>query len=532
LVPLYQLVLITIQALPEPLAAIDAVDDILGSIFRYRVPSLAAEAFTEFWRFTVAPLSIPQSGWSKGVLRALRSVGLFRNEDAVPAVAALAPAFDINLSPRTPVSTSHSIPTALLNHEGLSHILSPPRPRKVFGNFPIIPSSPVSPTVRRQRRPSSSSSAITPRTPLSAIQLCGSPSKRRRLNSEGKENKTLGNGALVSVAERIAEILEANGNLKKRKLDLEEESNADTPLKDSTTTLPKRLKGRMKPKTTKSNAGSRLSKIGSPSLSTNSACSNESEAERRWVVDTLTLSTVPFPSTEVEQPEYAADIPRRKREDGMIGSSSKPRPVPARGASQQRGDHANSLDSQEMPLPKIDFTRIRRPIKRSVSTPEAMWNVVSIGKRKRLESDVDNDQGKDLYDLRKMRPVPALHISHLAVKRHCSNLAPARRACSMLEPRESLDSDTTLVCSSDDNPQVSPRRWLLSEMQKKTSASYDKKSAMFDTLEEHPFDDSSSSDTAASSSTSSEEDSPTKEVVSRKTQKLGSFSQTFYRNKI
>ncbi len=379
----------------------------------------------------------------------------------------------------------------------------------------------------------SSSSAVTPRTPLSAIQLCGSASKRRRLNSEGKENKALGKGPLVSVAERIAEILETNGNLKKRKLDLEEESNTDdAPLKDSTTALPKRLKGRMKPKMTKSNAVSKLSKIGSPSPSTNSACSNESEVERRWVVDTVTLSAVPFPSTEVEQPEYAADIPRRKREDGMFGSSSKPRPILARDVPQQRRDHTNSLDSQEVSLPKIDFTRIRRPIKRSVSTPEAMLNVVSIGKRKRLESDVDNDQ--DLYDLRKRRPVPALQISHLAVKRHCSNLAPARRAWSMLEPQERLDSDTTLVCSSDDNPQVTPRRWLLSEMQKKTTVSYGKKSAMLDTPEEHhASDDSFSSDTAASSSaSSSEEDSPTKGVVSRKMQKLGSFSQSFYRNKI
>ncbi len=109
----------------------------------------------------------------------------------------------------------------------------------------------------------SSSSAVTPRAPLSAIQLCESPSKRGSLNSDGKENKASGNGPLVSVAERIAEILETNW--KKRKLDMEEESNAhDTPLKDS---IPlKRLKGRMKPKMMKSNTVSRLSKIRSQRL--------------------------------------------------------------------------------------------------------------------------------------------------------------------------------------------------------------------------------------------------------------------------
>ncbi len=40
------------------------------------VLSLAAEAFTEFWRLTVAPLSVPHTGWPKGVVHALRSVGL------------------------------------------------------------------------------------------------------------------------------------------------------------------------------------------------------------------------------------------------------------------------------------------------------------------------------------------------------------------------------------------------------------------------------------------------------------------------
>ncbi len=52
----------------------------------------------------------------------------------------------------------------------------------------------------------------------------------------------------------------------------------------------------------------------------------------------------------------------------------------------------DSLDSQEVPLPNIDFD-----LNPSANyTPEAMLNVMSIGKRKRLESDVDNDQ--DLYN--------------------------------------------------------------------------------------------------------------------------------------
>lgn len=488
----------------------------MGSIFHYRVPSLAAESFTEFWKLSFATLSVPET-WPKGIAHALRSVGLLQKEEIKPAASALAPAFDIALAPHTPVS----IPTAMTNREGVSRIPSPPKPRKVYGNFPIVPSSPGSPTVRRQRRSASSSSAATPRTPLSVIQLCESPPKRRRLNSEGKENDALSDSPLVSVAERIAEIFKSNENLKKRKLDPEEEWNAaGISSKDFTITPMKKLKGRMKPKMTKSNM---VSKTSSPSLSTSSACSNESEMERRWVADTLTPSVVPFPSVEVERPGYAVDVPRRKREYGMFGSWSK---RPTSDVPQQKRDHANSLDNQEVPVRKIDFTKIRRLIRRTISTPETMLNSMSIGKRKRLESDVDNDG--DLFELEKRPPIPGL-------KRQRSNIAPARRTRSLPEPQEKLDSDITVVHSSDDEPRIGQaalRCGLLSDAQKKTTLPNGKKLATSDTLEEdYASDDSFSSDTAvnssASSSSSSEEDSPTKDVVSRKMQKLGSRSRFF-----
>lgn len=320
-------------------------------------------------------------------------------------------------SPKTPTSVSTPLPVVKI---GTFHLSSPQRPQKAFGNFPLIPSSPISPSTRRHNRPSSIASNI-PRTPLSVIQAPETPSKRRRLlaanDSANKENDTVNASPLVSVAERINEILKSGGSAKKRKFEVLDDGDSNTP------TPTKRLRSRMKPK----------QKGFAHQTSEDSPCSInscESRNERRLVENILLPAAIPFPSMTTEgtpNPAIAEktspiilDLPTRKSAVSFDGA-----------------------------VPKIDFTKLYRGLRRSASIPGPLNFNSFAGKRKRESGHVYDDS--DLYD--QSDPIPALQIEP-------SFMTNAKRSVSMpLRVRRASqwpDSDDTAVSHSDDDPKVVP----------------------------------------------------------------------------
>ena len=168
MIPLYQHILITIQ---NPVNVLCAVGDIVGSVFSYRTPSLAVEAFVEFWTTSCANVPALARGWPESISRALHAVGLFPKVTS-PKPVPLSLAFNLVAPPCTPSSSYSTLPSALKRK-----IPSPQRPQKAFGKFPAIPTSPTSPTARHQQR--ISISAMMPRTPL----LISKP--RRRHHARG-----------------------------------------------------------------------------------------------------------------------------------------------------------------------------------------------------------------------------------------------------------------------------------------------------------------------------------------------------------
>jgi len=488
----------------------------------------ASEAFIEYWNIAYARVAIPAKGWPESITHALQTVGLLAKEEApvVEVTTPLKPAFVVNSSPRTPIASSFSTPpTAVLKREGLSQIPSPQRPQKVFGTFPIVPTSPVSPLRRRTK--SSSSSASVRRTPLSAIQPFETPSKRRRLNSDntgsakGQGNKeNLTRTPLVSVAERIAEMMKSGGNSSSKKRRLEEDDDESK----AKTTPTKKLKGRMKPRFVKPTFRPKA-----PSPAPSAASSNESEDER-WVEGALKIG-VPFPSMDISESigaqakdatgESPVEMPRRKRELGMLRSlDEKAAPSIAQSQSfQQKREYTTSLDGQayDAPTRKINLAKVRT-VKRSVSIPEAMLAAKS-QKRKRCDSDLDSDA--DLYDLTKAHPLPSLQLKLLPPP-SAPRQPVTRRAFSLPDPHQWSDSDmTAVVSSSDDDPhlgQVTPHHLV-------SPAMYRKGPILRDYGELFGSDDSlPGSDDSTGSGSDDSEESPTKEFVSRQLQRRASES--------
>ncbi|KAJ3509179.1 hypothetical protein NLJ89_g5360 [Agrocybe chaxingu] len=355
IVPLYQHILVSIQVLPSTLATLEALGSILASIFRTRVLPLAAEAFVAHWKLEYAQLPTPSTGWPEPIRHSLRSVGLLPAEVEEQAASSSA------VCPSTPLAASFSLPPApfpsififmLLN----SHTLAKQQARPPLAD-PVT--STATKALRRKSSTSSTSSSHSHRrVPLSPVQPRCSPLKRRRLNAkdeesdeEDKENlntdtpSRINGPKLVSVAERIAQILKQPkstpspvANAKKRRLEEEKEEGVkETPVSA------KRLKTKMRPR---------------------------SGLVRKAVVPAAVA--VPFPSVESAAEKREQDVfsgvhsrlmvplPKRKREDGIIGVSVAPKV------------HSTSMDSRAIDnTPEdLDLTKVARLRRRDRRTAE------------------------------------------------------------------------------------------------------------------------------------------------------------------
>ncbi len=311
--------------------------------------------------------------------------------------------------------------------------------------------------------------------------------KRRRLNNtNGKENTALNNPPLVSVAERIAELLKPGENYRKRKVEAEQyDVDDDMSLMPSPA---KRLKGRMKPKQTKTVADRDAWRpFSSPRWAIFSK--NESPEERRWV-ERQFPPTFPFPSMRT-----ADGLCHRQISGSEPELSSQPGTTPTTILTQ-------GCDS--VPGPKIDLRVARRTIKRIASTPETLLNIISNQKRKRDVGDEGVSEHRQYSGI---------------LSRPLTRFTP-RRTQSLPSQRGRLDSDSTLVNPSDDDLHS---EWVKLGPPKK-EASYKKLALDVASVGDDPL--LGSDDTAASGS-SSEEDSPTKEVVNRRMQRMGSSVETF-----
>lgn len=508
IVVLYQHIILKVQDLPESLATLEATAPILNSIFNYRAPEPAIESFTDFWNLIYAKMAPPTEGWTGPIRHCLGVVGVLPAEEKtfdspnVPSTISLASAFVIQpSSPRTPVSASFSTPpTAVVRREALARVQSPQRPQKVFGSFPIVPSTPPSPVSHRR------TSSSVRRTPLSAIQLCQTPSKRRRLMNEdesGADNKENATSIprIPSVAERI------NGlsipNLKKRRFEEDDEEDKvpgeDKPAARSTKKLKSQMKTRSKPVTT----------IRKPSPAP-SCSSNESEDERS-VAEAL-LVNLPFPSQEAEklEPEESDDfVPRRTRGYGLRTLRAATQSVKQQSSSNR--EPARSLDhaSTTVPIRKIDLTKMT--IRRSVSTPEIHLKPLSThGKRKRTESDAADDADSSDH-------TPSV-LSLAGIR-----FGPPRHS----KPLPVPNSDVTM--SSDDDPhygQVTPHHLISPTLPRRPGSFTGRLVASArkytPVVEQALFGDDNpgSDDTVCSSG--SDSDSPTKEFLARQLQRTSS----------
>ena len=446
--------------MPENLSTLEQLSDFLDAIFRQRVLFTAAEAFIDYWNMSYSRMQVPKQGWPPAIQHCLSSVGLLpeevkeEEEESIlePELATTVPL------PHTPLAVSFTTPPAVLKYETFATIQSPQRPQKIFGPFPINPSSPVSPLLRR------SSGLSGRRTPLSSIQLCGTPTKRRRLavdhdgGNDDKEN------VVVSVVERIAAM--TAGAAKKRRCGEMENEVEEQKSGPST----KKLKSSMRPRTR--SASKKASQHASPACSVTS--SNESEAERQWVEAT---QRIPFPVTEAQDDASGGGLstpvlPQRKRHVRTVGKVFPYVLVPSRKRTTER-EHTTSLDGSGVDNPSssssktLDMNKWPMGLRRSVSIPESMLTSKTEKKRKRRESDAgdSDDDSPDLYDLVGSSPLPALllPLPPPPVRRF-------RKAYS-LPSSDSDVSSTSMSSSSDDDPyigQVTPHHLISPVLQRRT----------------------------------------------------------------
>jgi hypothetical protein len=270
--------------LPENLSTLEELSDILDAIFRRRVFFTAAEAFTDYWNMSYSRMQVPKQGWPPAIRHCLSSVGLLPKEVEEEAEETILKPDFATTVPRpltpSPIEVSFTTPPAVLKCEASTTIQSPQRPQKIFGPFPIIPSSPMSPLLRH------SSGRSERRTPLSSIQLCKTPPKRRRLAVDHEHGKDEKENVVVSVVDRIAAL--TPGAAKKRRCGEMEDKVEEQKSGPSA----KKLKSSMRPRTR--SASKKASQHASPACS---VTSKESEDERQWVDATL---RIPFPVMEAQ----------------------------------------------------------------------------------------------------------------------------------------------------------------------------------------------------------------------------------------
>jgi hypothetical protein len=225
-------------------------------------------------------MQVPEQGWPRAIRHCLSSVGLLPEEAKVEEEVSI---LEPELATTVPVShttsaVSFTTPPAVLKRELFTSIQSPQRPQKLFGPFPIIPSSPMSPLLRR------SSGFSERRMPLSSIQLCKTPPKRRRLAFDHENGNDEKENLMVSVVNCIAAM---NPGANKKRRCGEMEDGVEERKSDPTA---KKLKSSMRPKT-RSATKKTASQHASPASSV--ASSKDGEHERQWME---TMLKTPFPS--------------------------------------------------------------------------------------------------------------------------------------------------------------------------------------------------------------------------------------------
>ena len=440
--------------MPENLSTLEELSDILDAIFRQRILPTAAEAFIDYWNMSYSRMQVPEQGWPPAIRHCLSSVGLLPKEaEEGEEESILEPEFATTIPlPHTPLAVSFTTPPAVLKCEAFATVQSPQRPQKMFGPFPIIPSSPVSPLLRR------SSGLSGRRTPLSSIQLCGTPSKRRRLAVDGNDEKE---NVVVSVVDRIAAMTQ--GAAKKRRCGEMEDGVEEQKSGPSA----KKLKSSMRPRTR--SASKKASQHASPACSV--ASSNESEDELLQRVEAT--QGIPFPVTEAQEDACGGgfstpELPQRKRHVRTVNKIFPYVLIPSRKRMTER-EHATSLDGSGVDNSSKMVGERKWPmrLRRSVSNPESMLTSKTEKKRKRRESDAgDSDEDSpDLYDLVGSSPLPALHLP----------LPPPpvrgfQKACS-LPSSDSDISSASISSSSDDDPyigQVTPHHLISPVLQRRT----------------------------------------------------------------
>jgi hypothetical protein len=449
--------------LPENLSTLEELSDILDAIFRRRVFLTAAEAFTDYWNMSYSRMQVPKQGWPPAIQHCLSSVGLLPKEvNEESEESTLKPDFasTVPLTPRAlQVEVSFTTPPAVLKCEA-STIQSPQRPQKIFGPFPIIPSSPMSPLLRH------SSGLSERRTPLSSIQLCKTPPKRRRLAIDHEHGKDEKENVVVSVLDRIAAL--TPGATKKRRCGEMEDKVEEQKSGPSA----KKLKSSMRPRTR--SASKKASQNVSPTCS---VASKESEDERQWVEATL---RIPFPVMEAQDDACGGGfstpvLPQRKRNVRKVKVFPYVLIPPRKGtAKPTEREHTTSLDGSGVDdnlsssSRTLDMRKLPMRLRRSVSNPESMLTSKTERKRKRRESDSgdsDDDSPDHLHDL---NPLPALHIPlpPPPVRRF-------RKAYTL--PSSDSDISSTSMSSSDDDPyirQVTPHHLISPILPRRTKVVY------------------------------------------------------------
>ena len=459
---MYQHVLIRIRALPESLSNLEELSDILDAIFRQRVSLTAAEAFIDYWNISYSRMQVPEQGWPPAIRHCLSSVGLLeevKEEEQSILESELATTVPLPHTP-LPLGVSFSTPPAVLKCEAFTSIQSPQRPQKMFGPFPIIPSSPMSPLLRR------SSGFSERRTPLSSIQLCKTPTKRRRLAVNHENENDEKENVVVSVVNRIAAM--NPGTSKKRRCGEMEDGMEEQKFAPSA----KKLKSNMRPRT-RSATKRAASQHASPTCSVTS-----SEDERQWVEAAL---RIPFPVMEPQDDACGGgpstpEPPEQKRHVRTVPKLFPYVLIPPRkGAKEptERG-HTTSLDGSGIDdnlstsSRTLDMRKSIMRLRRSVSNPDSMLTSRT-EKRKRRESDAgdSDDDSPDLYDLVQVssHPLPALHLP--------SPPPPVRRLrkAYTLPSSDSDVSTASILSSSDDDPyigQVTPHHLISPILQRRT----------------------------------------------------------------
>ena len=492
------------------MSTLEELSDILDAIFRRRVFPIAAEAFTDYWNMSYSRMQVPKQGWPPAILHCLCSVGLLPKEvEEGTEETILKPEFATTVPlPLTPLEVSFTTPPAVLKCEASTMIQSPQRPQKIFGPFPIIPSSPTSPLLRH------SSGFSERRTPLSSIQLCKTPPKRRRLAVDREHGKDEKENVVVSVVDRIAAL--TPGAAKKRRCGEMEDKVEEQKSGPSA----KKLRSSMRPRTRSAmkkasqdvspacSVGSKESederqwveatlKLPFPVMETRTrsatkkasqdvspACSvgsKESEDERQWVEATL---KIPFPVMEAQDEACSGGfstpvLPQRKRHVRKVFPYVL---VPSRKGTTKltEREHTTSLDGSGVDdnlsssSRTVDTGKWMTRLRRSLSIPESMLTSKTEKKRKRRESDAgdSDDVSRDyLHELNESYRLPALHIPlpPPPVRRF-------RKAYTL--PSSDSDVSSTSMSeslSSDDDPyigQVTPHHLISPVLQRRTKVVY------------------------------------------------------------